>query len=299
MRYTLVVLFYFFFACLFCFGSVAQVRVKAAIDKNSILIGEQIQLSIEAYAPLGETVVFPDNDTLRHFEYLNRPVFDTSGSIDGKMYSKTFTITSFDSGHWIIPQLAVQVGVQSYYTDTLGIDVTFNSFDPTEDYHDIKNIQEVIHPLAPYIPWGVGLVTLFSIGGLVYFLRRKKEIVQIDQRVIPSVSIYENALSQLENLKRKQLSEKGMIKEYYTEMNDILRGYLAGKMKVSTMEKTNEEIILQLRKNSLSRDTVIQLSQALQVSDSVKFAKYKPSEQDNTRNFEIIESAIHALNKNL
>jgi hypothetical protein len=62
------------------------------------------------------------------------------------------------------------------------------------------------------------------------------------------------------------------------------------------MEKTNEELILQLRGLNLSRDSFTQLAQALRMSDYVKFAKYQPGSSDNEKNYEIIQSAIQTLN---
>ena len=62
------------------------------------------------------------------------------------------------------------------------------------------------------------------------------------------------------------------------------------------MEKTNEELILQLRELNLSRDSFSQLAQALRMSDYVKFAKYQPGSEDNEKNYEIIQAAIQKLN---
>lgn len=62
------------------------------------------------------------------------------------------------------------------------------------------------------------------------------------------------------------------------------------------MERTNEELILQLRQLNLSKDSFTHLAQALRISDYVKFAKYQPRAEDNEKNYEIIHSAIQALN---
>lgn len=100
----------------------------------------------------------------------------------------------------------------------------------------------------------------------------------------------------LQELQKKGMAQNGQIKWYYTELNDILRIFVSRKLNIATMERTNEELILQLRQLNLSRDSFTQLAQALRMSDYVKFAKYQPGAADNQKNHEIIQSAIQTLN---
>ena len=103
-------------------------------------------------------------------------------------------------------------------------------------------------------------------------------------------------MAALSELRKKGLPQNGQAKWYYTELNDILRVFVLRKLNIATMEKTNEELILQLRQLNLSKDTFSQLAQALRMSDYVKFAKYQPGDEDNQRNYEVIQSAITTLN---
>ena len=68
------------------------------------------------------------------------------------------------------------------------------------------------------------------------------------------------------------------------------------KLQMSTIEKTNEELILQLKDLNLPNDRFSPMVQALRISDFVKFAKYRPEQEDNIRNFEIIKSSVELLN---
>jgi hypothetical protein len=103
-------------------------------------------------------------------------------------------------------------------------------------------------------------------------------------------------MQSLSELRKKGLPQNGQVKWYYTELNDILRVFVFRKLSIATMERTNEELILQLRQLNLSRDSFSQLAQALRMSDYVKFAKYQPGSEDNEKNYEIIQSAIQTLN---
>ena len=274
----------------------AQVYVKASVDKNRVVIGEPITLTLEAYIPLGQRVTWFPLDTIPHFEFLKKSVPDTVESIEGKKITQVLTITSFDSGQWEIPQLELKILKQSYYTDTSLIDVGFTAFDREADYRDIKNILEVSNPYTKYIPWVIGAAVLLSLALVIYLLRKRKtatESVKIETR---NLSPYEEAMHALAELRSKGLPQNGQVKWYYTELNDILRVFVFRKLNISTMERTNEELILQLRELNLSRDSFTRLAQALRMSDSVKFAKYQPGSDDNEKNYDIIQSAIQTLN---
>lgn len=289
-----IVVLFFFLAMISILD--AQVYVKASVDKNKLVIGEPITLTLQAYIPLGEQVTWFVLDTIPHFEFLKKPVTDTMESIEGKKITQVMTLTSFDSGQWEIPQLELKVLKQSYYTDTLLIDVGFTPFDREADYRDIKDIMDVVNPNTKYIPWIIGSAILFSLGVVVYLLRRRKPATVIEDKQIIKLTPFEEAMQALAALRKKGLPQNGQVKWYYTELNDILRVFVSRKLNIASMERTNEELILQLRQLNLSRDSFTQLAQALRMSDYVKFAKYLPGASENEQNYEIIQSAIQTLN---
>ena len=131
---------------------------------------------------------------------------------------------------------------------------------------------------------------------LIYLLRKRKTVSELVVKEPQNLSPFDEAMHALEELRRRGLPQNGQVKWYYTELNDILRVFVFRKLNISTMERTNEELILQLRELNLSRDSFSHLSQALRMSDGVKFAKYQPGSEDNEKNYAIIQSAIQTLN---
>jgi len=194
--------------------------------------------------------------------------------------------------------LELKVAKQSYYTDTLLIDVGFTPFDRQADYRDIKDIIDVNNPNTRYIPWIIGAAVLLSLALVIYILRQRKPGILQEQKELTKLSPFEEAMQALAALRQKGLPQNGQVKWYYTELNDILRVFVSRKLNIASMERTNEELILQLRELNLSKDSFSQLAQALRMSDYVKFAKYQPGTEDNQKNYEIIQSAIQTLNNN-
>lgn len=281
-----------------CCSLRAQVNVRATVDRDNILIGEPITLTIEAYLPRGIKLVWITADTIPHFLISNRSAIDTFDNVDGKKIAQVLNITSFDSGRWQIPPFEIQVQGKPYYTDSVLVNVSFAPFDPKDDYRDIKDIIEITNPSVEYIPWVLAGLALFSLAALVFLLRRKKlDPEPVERHVVtPDLSPYEEAMKALGEL-NKNREVNGEIKRYYSQMNDILRKYVARQFSISTFERTNEELILQLSKLNITKDAFISLAQSLRMSDFVKFAKYEPSESDNRKNLEIVKSSIDIMDK--
>lgn len=272
-----------------------QLVVKAGVDRTTILIGEPIKLNLEATIPTGTIFQWFNADSIPHFEIVEKGSIDSSKDINYKVYKQQLTITSFDSGSWKIPSFVLQSGKKKFKTDTIAINVTFSPSDTAKDYHDIKDIIAVKNPANPYLPWIIGAAVLLAVLIIIYFLRRKKKAPPKPKEPVSKLTPFEEAMQSLEELKKQQLSQSGEVKQYYTRLNDILRWYVSRKFKISSLEKTNEELILQLRELRLGNQEYTTLVQALRMADFVKFAKYTPSQSDQEEAFITIKNSITKL----
>jgi LPXTG-motif cell wall-anchored protein len=261
--------------------------VKTTVDKSRILIGEPIQLIIEADIPADAVIAFVRIDSIEHFEFLEKPAIDTINTNTGTIIKGKYTITSFDSGHWVIPSFVLTGNI---VTDTIPVDVDFSAFDPTRDYHDIKDILEV-KPEAKKSPWwwyvaGGALLLLLL---LVYFLRKKKQPPAAAPLV--AVDSYQDAMRQLDKLR----DENPEAKQYYSRLTDIFRLYVYRKKGIHSLQKTTDDLVIQLKEIPLHKDQFDQLAQALRMGDFVKFAKYVPAKEDDKNVFDTIKKTIQDI----
>ncbi|HEX2683479.1 MAG TPA: hypothetical protein VHL77_06085, partial [Ferruginibacter sp.] len=200
------------------------------------------------------------------------------------------------SGSWTIPGFVLQAGKKKFKTDSLSINVTYSPDDTTKSYHDIKDIIAVKNPGNPYMPWIIGAVALLALAGIIYFLRKKKPVAKpVQQPVVSKLTPLDEAMQALNELKNEDLPGKGEVKQYYTRLNDILRWYVSRKFNISSLEKTNDELVMQLRQTRLSQPDYTALAQALRMTDFVKFAKYTPSPSDQEEAFGVIRNSISKL----
>ena len=285
------------FFLIFSFYAQAQVNVRSNIDRDNILIGETLSLTVEAYTPIGANIVWFNADSIPHFEMLKNEKLDIAQNIDAKKLSQHFELTSFDSGQQYIPPFEILVDNQSYFTDSIPITVSFAPFDPNEDYRDIKDIIEVKNPSVDYLQWVIGALAVVCLAVLALLWRRNRSAPDSKKQQMPVLTPYEEAMKALAQLALKN-ENNGEVKTYYSQMNDILRKYVSRKFSVATFQRTNEELIIELSGKGIPKDAFISLAQSLRMSDVVKFAKYLPSEEDNKSNLRIVTSSIEILDKN-
>lgn len=281
----------FLIACLFfpvLLTAQSPVAVKVTIDRRQILIGEPIRLTLVADIPESQPIRFFQLDSIPHFEFLEKEKIDTANTPGGTVLSQQIRITSFDSGHWVLPSFVLYEGTA---TDTIGIDVGFSAFDPQQPYHDIKDIIEVPEEKNKKQWWRwyvAGGLLLLLLAGLFIWSRRKKPVVQV---IAPPVDPYKTAIAQLEKL----WVEKDDPKQYYSRLADIFRVYVFARKGIHSLQKTTDDLVIQLRDTGLSKEQFERLSQALRLSDFVKFARYIPSPEDDRAAWDTIKASVDAI----
>ncbi len=286
--YNISFLFALAFQALF---AVAQggVTIKASVDKNRILIGEHFTLRLEADIPETEAIRFFSFDTLPHFEFLDKQKIDTSNTSSGTVLVQLIRMTSFDSGQWVIPRLVLD---ENLATDSIPVEVVFSSpFDPKQEYHDIKDVLDVEVEEKKDWWWYVGGGIAILIVLILWFLLRKKTVPVKEPQ--PPVNPYEDALKELDKLEKN----KPVAKTYYSSMVDIFRLYVSRKKGINSLQKTTDDLVVQLKNINLSKDHFDPLAQSLRLSDFVKFAKYEPSREDDQHALRSIRQAIMEIEK--
>jgi LPXTG-motif cell wall-anchored protein len=262
--------------------------VKATIDKSQILIGEPIRLTLEADIPEHEPIRFFQVDSIPHFEFLKKENIDTSNTGSGTVLSQVIHITSWDSGHWVIPAFTLR---ENIVTDTLPVDVGFSPFNPGQPYHDVKEIIEV-NPQEEkkkmkWWPIAAGAALLLVLA--VLLLRKKKKPVV--QAVVQPPDPFREAIAKLEQLQK----EKPDTKQYYSRLVDIFREYIDAKKGIHSLQATSDDLVVKLKSLNFSQQQFESLAQSLRLSDFVKFAKYVPSPEEDQKTLTTIYTSIQQI----
>ena len=232
-----------------------QPVATATLDTNVMLIGDQVGLSLQFTGPADVQVLWPSipDTLLEKIEVIERNKIDTLFSESGATtsYSQNILLTSFDSGFYVIPPIPFYFRVLPdttiYVTETRThfLAVHTLAVDTTKPIKPIKGPRRVPLTLWEILRWILaGLAVAGVIAFMIYYLRkrRKKEpIFRLRQRV--QLKPHELALQELEKLRIQKLWQEGKLKEYYSELTEILRRYMENRFAVPALESTSAEIL--------------------------------------------------------
>lgn len=279
------------------------IEVKSAVDTAVITIGDRIKYSIEIDHIEGMRVEKPGpGANLGQFEIKDYQIFDPRKQ-NGRVQQKfEYTISVFDTGHFVIPAFPVVYFPTDSLTDYKRIEaspirITVKSVlnDQNAELKDIKA------PLSiPFDTWALIAALLIVVftglaGFFAYrFYKSRKEKGYLIIPPKPPRPAHELALEQLQKLKQSSLLQESKIKEYYTELSEIIRGYLENRYFVQALEETSKEILEDMKQQGLAADSIETLAEILQLSDLVKFAKHQPGQEEN---FNIVDRAIDFVNQ--
>jgi len=287
-------------------GYSQNVAVTAKLDTNAMLIGDHIGLTISFTGPVETQVLWPfiPDTILDNIQVIGRGKIDTTISPDKQTatYKQFFNLTCFDSGFYNIPSVPFRyrslpdTNQQMTLTGQMMLAVHTVPVDTTKSIKPIKGPMKIPITFREMIPWILlGLGTIALVLAIIWYLRKRKKNEPIF-RLRPKVVLlpHERALQELEKLRVKKLWQGGKVKEYYTELTDILRVYIEGRFIVPALEQTTSEIMDSLKeKHEIQKDSLEKLFRILVTADMVKFAKAKPLPGENEAS---LESGIDFVN---
>jgi len=256
-------------------------QVSAKIDTTSIRIGEQF--NYEIIVDETKDVRFPKFES----DSLNRIGVVTSHKIDSlkDQLIKKYTLTSFDSGRYVLPGQEIFIRDKRFLTDDVIIDVATVPVDTLKQpmYH-IKDIKNEPYLFSDYLNYFWGLILLLIVIGLIlYFVLRDKPS---EEELISRIPPFDAAKMRLKELDEKELLTQNKIKMYYVELTDIVRTFIEKELNIPALESTTDELLETITDfNSSSnlnipKETIVKLQKLLKEADLVKFAKSKPLQNE-------------------
>lgn len=268
-------------------------KADAKLDTNAMLIGDHVGMTLRFTLPARDKVRWPVFDTiLGNIQVIGRSKVDTAYSPDRQQVtlSQKVVITSYDSGFYSIPP------IRFYYRQppdtaehfelgpTLLLAVHTVKVDTTLAIKPIKGIMKVPLTFRELLPWILGAILAAAlVYFVIYFIRKRKKaepLIRLKPRV--QLQPHETALAALEKLRTKKLWQSGKIKEYHTELTDIIRVYIEGQFSAKAMESTSSEILEELSAHrEIPAPSTEKLGRLLLTADLVKFAKATPVPDEN------------------
>jgi hypothetical protein len=267
-----------------------QTEAVAKLDTTDITIGDQIKLHLSFSGPKDIEIAWPQiTDTIvSDVEVIDRTGIDTIPGDNNNLYTQNLTITSFDSGYYAIPPFRFNYRVKGdtvlHFAETspLLLGVHTVEVDTTKAFKDIKMPIAAPYTFREALPWillGLGIILIAYL--IFYYLKKKKQDEPVFKARKPKLPPHQIAFDALENLRFKKLWQNGKVKEYHTELTDILRTYISEKFGVHALEMTTEEIVESLEPTPVNEQALAKIKETFVLADLVKFAKAQPLPVEN------------------
>ena len=266
--------------------------VSAAIDSTTLFIGDQTDLHLRATSEVGEQVQMPvlGEHLIPGIEIVDRTIVDTTTLSDGRVqYNQYLTLTSFEDSLFYIEPLPFVSGDDTVWSESLMLNVVqpFEMDSTDLAITDIKGIYRAPIWWWGFLRWvllalavaGVGVGGYYLITYLQSRMGKRDEDAVAAEPLRPAEEV---ALEKLDAIREQKIWQTGQIKEYHTQLTDVVREYIARRFEVSSAEQTSDETLRAMRPLlSDKKDLYEQLRKMLTLADLVKFAKWTATPDEN------------------
>ena len=290
-----------------CLSSGAQTpraELTTAVDSLSVLIGAQLNYTLQIKADSTDQVLFPERTSFLPFEIIEDFPLDTLKAQTHYLYTKKYALIQFDSGRYWMPQQRVIVNGQSLLSDSIEVEVRDVVVDTLKQkMYAIKPLIEVERNYDKWIRnllWAL-LILILGLGGFYSYFVLQKRKREREQQLPP----FDQALHDLKSLEARIPSNQEEFKSYYSKLTDIVRRYLEEEAKVDALESTSDELLQKLEllqdagKITLQTETLKNLKRVLGTADLVKFARSLPEHGIAAIDRELVEEVVIDTQKGL
>lgn len=285
----------FVFSILFLFSvAVSAQQAYITLDTHRLRIGEQTVMRIffEYANPREDALIgWPqfDDEISDNISVIDKTV-DYESLIDSVNFvyrrEQQITISAFRPDTFIIAPIEIEFNENVFRTNAETLMVETVEVDTSKGIVDVHPIYEVEYSFTEmaadwfkmywYVFAGIAFVAALFLLFRLLKNRKKEEVVPEP----PKIPAHVTALEKLNSLLIQENWKTENKKAYYSDLTDTVRKYLEERFDIYALEKTTREIITDLKNADISDDDKLFLKKILSQADMVKFAKFKPADED-------------------
>ncbi len=259
-----------------------EVRLTAKTEADTFRLGSWIDVQVEGkFNTTVDTIAPVVKDSIGLLEVIKVE----RNSTEPKWL---FRLTTIDSGKVFLPPIEFDYKVKGdtathkAYTNSLLLNMTGATIDPKGDIKDIKSPMSAPWLFEDFLPYLIALIIISVLaGGIYYYWRKKKKKRDLLADIKVIIPPHREALTALRVLEEKKLWQQGLIKQYYSEVTEIIRHFFERRWDIIALEMTTDEILMQMKHIPDALKVWKEIDSFFITADLVKFAKYQPSPDDH------------------
>ncbi|MDP1995127.1 MAG: hypothetical protein Q8K40_07765, partial [Ignavibacteria bacterium] len=208
-----------------------EVKSKVSVDSTNYLVGDYINYLVELSAPKNVEFFFPSiKDSLKKLEFIEQLPLQKKEENGKNSFTYHFVLAGFDSGNVTIPSFQIpyktnkDTAFSILSTDSINLIIHTLAVDTTKEAKDIKEPIVIPFNWLELLLWIIAIAAVVALLYFIYkkFIERKNQGEEVIEIQRPP---YEIALNSLDDLEAKKLWQSGKVKEYHTEITEIIRTY--------------------------------------------------------------------------
>ncbi|MCF0235861.1 MAG: hypothetical protein HUK09_03960 [Bacteroidaceae bacterium] len=284
-----------------CCAIAQPAQIKAHLERNTMLIGEQQRLTVRVETNKQGYIQFADltADQLGAGIEILRVTTNTLAPTAefAQRQERTYLITAFDSAQYQLPPMRATIeGVEVVDTTLLQLRVDF----PAHNASTQENIRPTLPPVQAAFVWSphIWLWSLLPAGLLLaiatlIFLYYRNRHSQEDILAIPPIEESPKAEDQLEEIAHLPVDTRKSATIFYDQLSACLRTHIGQHLGIPAMELTTNEIADQLAQQ-LKENQYRPIIQTLTTADWVKYAKYLPPATEQQQSLALAKQFVAA-----
>jgi len=262
------------------------IRIEASTAANEYRIGDPIEyiITVRWTAPV-ELIRIEPSPALGAFEILRSPDVKQKRLGRGwRQEESRYRLSTFETGEFTIPEFSV------VYRDADGSEtrvatppVKIAVKSVTALRPDESEIRDAKPPVMPpfrltaaqaLMMAGAGALLAAIVAALAVRAMRKRRAQPAP--TLPPRPIELAAREQLERIAQSALLARGLIKEYFDQVSDVIRAYLGQRYGFAGIVTTTSELLDELRERMNDATEIAQVAEFSDEADMAKFAKWQP-----------------------
>ena len=286
--------------------------IVAKLDSATLLMGRTGTLTLEVEKPAtshghlplfetrtGEPYVALCGDSV---ELLRNFTTDTVRNGALEKISFHIPVQAFDSGTYLIPGFQFVADQDTLLSNSVTLNVVpvkvaadaeITPMTDVENPEDGSWTDKLPDWLYNYW-WAIVIGLVIIVVGLIVYFKCFHGKKRTKAKKENPLSLYDRTMRQLQELKAKELWQNGQGKEYFSELTDILRGYIAKRFGVAAPEMTTEQFLQEAQSEPKLAGHEQELQRLLELADFVKFAKGQTLPAENQEAFTIVSSFVQS-----
>jgi len=280
---------------LFVLQAVQAATLQTSLTPSRARVGDLLQLKVTVEGSGNATVEWPlfDPDSLA-FQLVS---VDSAGMLARE---RIFNLALYDTGQFLLPPLPIVLHTvhskETLYTHALAVQIVSTLPDTANAPQPIRGPRTLPLTLRDILSLAIWPLVILAVVAAAFLYWRSRKKRQPEKIALPEIILpaHELALQELIQLRDKKLPQKGMLKEFFSELSEVLRRYIERRYRFPALEMTTWDIEQELRRDDFPQILHGEGLLILRESDLVKFAKYLPPWQSCDEHLECAFRIVEA-----